>query len=77
MEVFQFRRNLTASQAFQLLFQDPALGTESARSTPKLSNELVGPLWKYEQHLTILDLFLLIHRTYPPLSIFAERNVQS
>jgi hypothetical protein len=69
MEVFQFRRNLTASQAFQLLFQDPALGAESARSNSKLSNEFAGSFREHEQHLTILDLFLLIHRTYLPLSI--------
>jgi hypothetical protein len=64
MEVFQFRRNLTASQAFQSLFQDPDPVVETARSTPKLPNELPGSIREYEQQLTILDLFLLIHRMY-------------
>jgi hypothetical protein len=76
MEVFQFRRNLTASQAFQFLFRDPALGTESAHSSSKQINELAIPLQEYEQQVTILDLFLLIHGRWSPVLYAAERNVQ-
>jgi hypothetical protein len=65
VETFQFRRTTTASQAFHMLFRNPTLGVESAGSTPKPSKDVAHPLWEHEQHLTVLDLFLLIHRMYP------------
>lgn len=61
METFQFRRTLTTSAAFSLLFEKQASLPHTTGTTLQSTDEFTLTLLRPEHNISILDLFLLIH----------------